>query len=475
MPLFSQPQELNMKQRERSVRVHSAAAVPASFILVIIIGSVLLMLPFSLNGSQISFLDALFTSASAVCVTGLIVADTGSFFSAAGQSIILALIQIGGIGVMTISVVLFRWLRKSVSYRQRAVMQNLLTHTPRQDIYRLLFSVVKFTVIIELTGAVLLVLVLGPFTGNRITGSLLFTALFHAVSAFCNAGFSLFSDSLMRFDTSVPVNAIMSLLIISGGLGFPVLYEIEQRLMQKENKKLSIQTKAVLSASALLILFGAFAFAFAEYLQPIPDAGSSVNRIGLLKRIVTALFQSVTARTAGFNTLDIGSVGDAGLAVLMFLMFIGASPGSCGGGVKTTTLAVLVAGSISRIRGSRRVNLYKKSLPEETVNRSLILIVLSCSIIALVFFMLLILDGNSAAPVTAERGVFLPLLFETLSAFGTVGLSMGVTAYLSSGGKAAIIMTMLIGRVGILTFSYIVTSSAASNGIEYSEENIMIG
>jgi len=455
-------------------KLHPAVFVLASFLALIGLGTILLVLPVSTASGSISWIDALFTAASAVCVTGLIVVDTGSFFSQTGQIIILVLIQIGGLGVMTLSVVMYRWLRRSISYRQRRIMQDLLTHTPREDIFNLVFSVLKFTAVIELLGAVALTIFWSremPFQ------QAMYTSIFHAVSAFCNAGFSLFSDSLVRWSSSYAVNTVMGLLIIFGGIGFPVLYEVEQVLIRKTKYRLSVHTRTVLTATAILIFGGAVLLSFSSFSGASPSAGA-VQEMSGQNRILAALFQSVTARTAGFNTINIVGVGDLGITLLLFLMFVGASPGSCGGGVKTTTLAMLFAAARSRIKGKARVNLYKKSIPEETVIRSLTLVVLAASVISLIFFLLLAFDNGRSPEVISvieERGAFLPYLFEAVSAFGTVGLSMGITPFLSTAGKWLIIVLMVIGRVGVLTFSYIITGTKAVQDVEYAEENIMIG
>lgn len=457
-------------------KLHPAAVVLFSFLLLIVIGTILLKLPFATVSGEISWVDALFTAASAVCVTGLIVVDTGSFYTVPGQIIILCLFQLGGLGVMTLSVAMYRWIRRSISFRHRKIMQDLLTHTPREDILSLVISVFKFTFVIEFIGASLLTVYWARMLP---LGEAIFVSVFHAISAFCNAGFSLFSDSLVQYRGSYAVNSIMALLIIFGGIGFPVLYEIEQTFLLKKNRKLSVQTKTVLTTSGLLILGGALIFGLLEH-----AGGNTGGTIGdnsvfpLRQQILSSLFQSITARTAGFNTLDIANVGDAGAAMLLLLMFVGASPGSCGGGVKTTTLAILAASSYSKIKGHQRVNMYKKSVPQDTVIRSLILIVLAIGIIGTVFFLLLVTNGNAVegtAGIIKERSIFLPFLFETVSAFGTVGLSMGVTSLLNSAGKLLIICLMIIGRVGVLTFSYIFTGYSVKNGVEYSEENIMIG
>lgn len=446
--------------------MHPAVLVLFSFLLAICLGALLLKLPFATLSESISWINALFTATSAVCVTGLVVVDTGSYFTRFGQGVILVLIQIGGLGVMTISVFLFRWLGKSVSIRQRMAMQDIFAHTPRQDIFELVKSVIFFTLIMEAAGTVLLAF---HWHGEMPWLKALYYGLFHAVSAFCNAGFGLYADSLVRYSDRSLVVATVSILIILGGIGFPVLYDIRSWVTRRgERKRFSIQTKTVLITSLILILGGAAVIAFLEYpTHPEPRSFAHMT--------YTALFQSVTCRTAGFNTIDINSLHEATLAVMIFLMFFGASPGSCGGGVKTTTLALLAAFAGSRLRRQRRVNLFKKSIPTETLNRSISLILLATGIIATVVFMLLVGDVATGRDVSGHHGAFLAYVFETVSAFATVGLSMGVTPALSGWSKLWIILTMIIGRVGVLTFAYIITGATAAKGKEYAEENMMIG
>ncbi len=456
-----------MTLRTRILKAHPAILVLASFLLAITVGTLMLKLPISTKAGHILWVDALFTATSAVCVTGLVVVDTGSYFTVFGQCVILALIQIGGLGVMTISVALFRWIGRSVSFRHRMVMQDLFAHTPREDIFGLVKSIVLFTLGAEIIGAVLLAVHWSrelPFLRA------VYTAVFHSVSAFCNAGFALFSDSMVRYSDNLLLNTTLCSLIVVGGIGFPVLYDLQAWFERRKEKRvrLSIQTKTVLVTTVVLIASGALMFAFLER----HDLG---NAQSLLHRILTPLFQSITCRTAGFNTVDIASLKDATLAMMIFLMFFGASPGSCGGGVKTTTLALLTAFTVSRVRKKRRVNMFKKSIPTETVTRSVSLILVSIGIICVVLFLILVGDSASGHEVVGPRRSFLVYLFETVSAFGTVGLSMGITPELKTWGKCWIILTMIIGRVGVLTFSYIIVGPGTTNGVEYSEENLMVG
>jgi trk system potassium uptake protein TrkH len=456
-----------MKVRSRFLKAHPAVLILTSFLLAIVVGTSLLLLPVSTKGGTISWVNAVFTATSAVCVTGLVVVDTGTYFTTFGQCVILGLIQIGGLGVMTISVALFRWIGRGISFRQRMIMQDLFAHTPRQDIMNLVRSVVLFTFGAEIMGALLLSI----HWGNELPFfRAVYAGVFHSVSAFCNAGFALFPDSMVRYSHDLLLNATMCGLIIVGGIGFPVLFDLQSRLRRHEGERirLSIQTKTVLVTTLILVVGGALVFALLEH-ETLWGSQS------ISQRILVPLFQSITCRTAGFNTVDIASLRDATLAMMIFLMFVGASPGSCGGGVKTTTLALMAAFTFSRVTRKRRVNMFKKSIPVETVNRSVSLLLVSNGIIAVVMFMLLVGETDSGRAASGPRGSFLAYLFETVSAFGTVGLSMGVTPELGTWGKCWITLMMIVGRVGVLTFSYIIVGAGAANGVEYSEENLMIG
>ncbi len=456
-----------MTFRSRVLKLHPAALVLGSFLSLIFAGTFLLKLPFSTMGGHIFWADALFTATSAVCVTGLAVLDTGSYFSLFGQGVILCLIQIGGLGVMTISVALFRWFGRSVAFRHRMAMQDLFAHTPREDIFGLVKSIIYFTFGVEAFGAV----VLSIYWGRELPiPTAVYRGVFHSVSAFCNAGFSLFPNSLMDYSGSLLLNVTIGGLIVVGGIGFPVLYDLQSWFVMRRKKRtrLSIQTKTVLLTTLFLILAGMVMFGFLEkqMLTGSLPPGS---------RLLAPVFQSITCRTAGFNTVDIGSLKDATLAMMIFFMFFGASPGSCGGGVKTTTLALLTAFTLSRIKRKRRVNIFRKSIPNETVTRSMSLILISIGIIGTTVFLLLVGDTASGVHPEISKRSFLAFLFEVVSAFGTVGLSMGITPMLDPFSKYIIIFVMIIGRVGVLTFSYIIVGAGVGNGIEYAEENLMVG
>ncbi len=455
-----------MSLHSKILKLNPATLILLSFILVIFAGTGLLKIPLCTD-QGISWIDAFFTATSAVCVTGLAVVDTGSSFTVVGQSVILMLIQVGGLGIMTISVALFHWMGKRIPFHQRMAMQELFSSKPREDIFRLIKSIIFLTLCVEFAGAVFLTL---HWVREFGFGRAVFQAVFHSVSAFCNAGFALFPDSLMKYSNSYLLNTVICCLIIIGGIGFPVLYDLQCWLKVRKIKqyRLTVQTRIVLLTTLILIFFGAL-FIFITERQGFQE-GKPFSF-----RILTAIFQSITCRTAGFNTVDIGSLKDATLIIMIFLMFFGASPGSCGGGVKTTTLALLVGYTLSGIRRRIRVNIFKKSIPTETVDRSITLVLVSIGMISLVVFMLLVGDSITSHDIHQPNDSFLVYLFETVSAFGTVGLSMGVTPELNVWGKSLIIAMMIIGRVGVLTFSYIIVGTGPVKGIERSEENMMIG
>jgi len=448
-------------------RLHPATVLALSFVLAIAAGAALLLLPASTTTGNIALIDAIFTATSAVCVTGLIVVDTGSYYTMFGQAVLLALIQIGGLGVMTISVTIFRLLGKSISFRQRLVIQDIFTHTPKKDIFHLVKSILLYTAAIESLGAGLFFI---HWIKEYPVGKAFYIAWFHSISAFCNAGFSTFSSSMMNYHGDLLLNLTMCSLIVLGGIGFPVLHELFHLATNHQTNRfrLTVQAKTVLITTAVLIIAGALVFRILE-------RGAIIREASFIDSLLISLFQSITCRTAGFNTVDISALRTCTLAVMMFLMFFGASPGSCGGGVKTTTLALIWTFAFSRIKGNHRVNMFKKSIPLETVSKSTSLILISLGLIALIFFLVLLAVPDSTADGTYSHDGFLLYLFETISAFGTVGLSMGATSKLTDLGKFWIIMMMLIGRVGVLTFSYIITGASAIKGIEYAEENIMIG
>lgn len=436
-----------------------------SFLIIIAVGTGLLTLSSAARERPASLVDALFTATSAVCVTGLTVVDTGGFYSPFGQVVILILIQLGGLGIMTFSVFFYLLLGRSIGFRDRKIIQDTLTQFPIRDIYVLLKGILLYTAALELTGALLL------FIGWRDTFPPLrnlYFSLFHAVSAFCNAGFSLFSNSLVAFQTNLPINLTISSLIILGGIGFIVLREVAEMGFQKNVPfGLSLHSKVVLTTSAVLIVLGTLSILFIE-------RNSTLARFSLGEQVLISYFQSVTSRTAGFNTIPILSLSNASSFILILLMFVGASPGSCGGGVKTTNLATLVALAYSRYRGGDRANLFRRTIPHETVSRSISIILASVCAVIIVTTLLLVTQLGDISH-TESRGQFLEYLFEAVSAFGTVGLSMGATSKLDLVGKLIIIITMLLGRLGPLTLAFAMARRMRKREFHYAEENIIVG
>lgn len=433
-----------------------------SFASVIIAGAVLLWLPFSAGHGHITFVDALFTSASAVCVTGLAVLDIGKDLSTAGQIITLFLMQIGGLGIITFSVVLFGLMGRGISFKGRDIAQSTFLHTPRRDFIVVMKWVLGFTFMTEGIGTLLLFI---RFYQDFSPGSAFYNALYHAVSAFNNCGYSLFSDSLMRYQSDIIVNLTVMGLIVMGGIGFIVQYEVISRWRGLQ-KKLSVHSKIVLIMTASLILGGAVFFYLFEMNHILKDAS-------IKTQILTSFFQSVTPRTAGFNTVDIGLLTNPTILVMIMLMFIGASPGSTGGGIKTTSFALLLLMIWNRLKGQDQVNVFNRTIPGEILTRTIAIIFASAFSVTLITSILLLIGGVGNLPPVESRHFFVEYLFETVSAFGTVGLSMGITPNLSTGQKLAIILMMFAGRVGPLTLAF--SWYSPKRGLTYAEESVMVG
>ena len=437
------------------------------FVVVILLGSILL------HGSErnkvdaLSWTDAAFTATSAACVTGLVVVDTGSYFTPFGQVVILCLMQVGGLGIMTFtSLSIYIW-RRRTTITDRIAVGQILLHDATFNLGRFLIEIVAWTFLIEAIGAVLLHL-MDPVAFTP------FSALFHAVSAFCNAGFSLFRDSLMGFKGNWSINLVFMTLIVVGGIGFSVMVEVKGYLARRltrrpipKGKGISWYAGIVIRTSFLLIVLGGAALYFAEFV--------GYNRMMVLDdAILTALFQSVTARTAGFNTLDIGQMTNVSLIVLLFLMFVGGAPGSCAGGIKVTTLRVLAAAIWSQMLGKSQSTIGKFAIRENAVKKAMVLFLLASLIISLAAFLLDFTEGGSR-PHFLVRGQFLEILFESVSAFCTVGLSTGLTPTLSTAGKWIIIMLMFIGRLGPFVLIAALQSVQEAPSYRLPEETLMIG
>jgi len=437
------------------------------FGVVICIGAVLLHLDVHASGGAISLLDSLFTATSATCVTGLVVVDTGSTFSRWGQGVVLVLIQIGGLGVMTLASLALYLMRQRVSLTDRiAVGQNLL-HDTGFKLGRFLISIALITVCIESLGALCLHVLLPEEMP-------LFPAVFHAVSAFCNAGFSLYPDSLMRWNNCWGVNLVFIILIILGGIGFSVLVELGRcgwsRLPGKSRRKrirFSWYSRVVLTTSAVLVLGGALLLFFTEHIGFSRD-------VSLNTALLTSLFQSVTCRTAGFNTVEINQMTNVSLLVMMFLMWVGGSPGSTAGGIKVTTLRVMAAFYKAQIRGRRQAVIGNIAVGRQTLIRAMALILYSLLLIVFAILLLNITEGGEV-PHVDSRGLLLEIGFEVTSALGTTGLSTGLTPTLTPAGKCIIMLLMFVGRLGPLIFLAVLQEYQREEIISRPEGDLLIG
>jgi len=423
------------------------------------------MLPAASTGKPVGCIDALFTSTSAVCVTGLTVVDTGRTYSLFGQSIIMILIQIGGLGIMTMSTLFIMLAGKRPGLAGQIVVQDAFTHSRERHISSILKDVFLFTGVIEGVGILIMFFVFLP--ENSVQRAF-FLSVFHSISAFCNAGFSVFSDSFVKYRENVALNLVICFLIISGGIGFLVLSEIKRKFLVKHRalSRLSLHSKIVLSTTLFLILSGMVLILGMEW-------SNTLAPLSLPGRFLAAFFQSVTARTAGFNTLPIGNMANQTLFLITLLMFIGASPGSCGGGIKTTSFTTLAVLGLSRFQGQDRPLLFNRTISATSVGKAVSVVILSAMVICLGIMLLLITEIGQVSH-TQSRGRFLELFFEVVSAFGTVGLSTGITGLLSEIGKVILSMVMFVGRLGPLVVGVAVSRDTATRYF-YAEESIMVG
>lgn len=409
----------------------------------ILLGSLLLWAGPSAAQGHISWLDALFTATSATCVTGLVVVDTGSFFGLFGQSVIMFLMQVGGLGIMTYTTLVLYLIRHRITMHDRMAVGQSLLHDPAFNLAGFISRVVIGTLVVELVGG----LILYGLDGAYFTP---FSAAFHAISAFCNAGFALFPENLAPWSNNPGVNLVFMVLIVLGGLGFYVLHDCYSYLKSKliKNSRLPVQrparlswhSKIVLSTSLFLIVGGAVAMFLAEI-----EGGAPWGDWHL--KLLASFFQSITCRTAGFNTVEISHLTNVTLVFMVFLMFVGGSPGSCAGGIKTTTLRALWGFAASQVLGRRQTKVGSHALRRDTLQQALTLTFFASVLIALGCLILNMTEGGDT-PHLQARGLFLEVLFEVVSAFSTVGLSMGLTAKLTPTGKVVIIILMFVGRIG---------------------------
>jgi trk system potassium uptake protein len=430
----------------------------AGFALIILIGSFLLTLPVATeDGKGLPWLDALFTSTSATCVTGLVVVDTGSTFTLFGELVILSLIQVGGLGFMTFATFFAFLLGKRISLKERLLLQEALNNVSIEGIVRLVRRILIFTLVIELTGALLLSI---RFSFDMPLPKAIYFGLFHAISNFNNAGFDLMGNfrSLTGYVDNPLVTLVVCALIILGGIGFIVMNEVYE---YRKTKRFSLHTKIVLVASACLVVLGTIIIFILEFNNP-----KTLQPLSMSGKVLGSLYQAVTPRTAGSNTLNIPDLRQSTLFLIIFLMFVGASPGSTGGGIKTTTFTTLLGAVWSQIKGKEDVIFFRQRIVYNTIYKALTVTLSGLFIVMAVTMVLTITETGKE---------FLMILFEAVSAFGTVGLSMGLTPELTPIGKILIMLTMFAGRVGPLTVAYAVTLRRKDDPFRYPKGKIMIG
>lgn len=442
----------------KNTKLKGVQILALGFLAVILIGGIILTLPISsASGETTNFLDALFTATSAVCVTGLITLDTGTHWSMFGQTIIMLLIEIGGLGFMSFTTLIAIILGKKITLRDRLILQDAMNTFSIQGLVKMVQYVLTFTVTVQLSGALLFstqfIPQYGIFKG-------LFYSLFHSISAFCNAGFDLFGNfsSLTSYSSNWVVILVASALVIIGGIGFAVWIEIYNF---KSIKKLSLHSKMVILVTAVLIVGGTILMFIFEHNNP-----NTLANMNMGDKVVNSFFAAVTPRTAGFNSISTDGMTNAGNLLTIILMFIGGSPGSTAGGIKTTTIGVLLVTVICVIKGRDDAEVFKKRFPKELIYKAFTL-----------FFIggFLVIGATMLLSYTEQGASFLSLLYETTSAFGTVGLTVGLTQQLSEVGKVLIMIMMYLGRVGPLTVVLSLMRNKNNNGVRYPEGKILIG
>lgn len=438
--------------------------IALGFVAVILAGALLLMMPFStIDGTWSDPITALFTSTSSVCVTGLSVVDVGKYYSFWGQLCLVLLVQIGGLGYMTATTFLLLLLGRRFGLKDKVALQQSLDKSGLAGVVQLVQSILATTLLFELTGVFLLMTVFVPQYGFK---QGVWSAIFHSVNSFNNAGFSIYSDNLIGYISSPMVNFTVSGLIIFGGIGYQVIMEMYLWLRDRFNKSpictvFSLNFKVVTTTTAVLLILGTLAFLVLEYDNP-----DTFGSLTFPQKLMAAWFQSVTPRTAGFNTISIGQMTEASLFLTIALMFIGASPGSTGGGIKTTTFRILFCCTTAVIEGQEDVECYQRQIPPPMILKT----------ISVVFGSLLVAFTSAILiELTNPQVEFIAALYEAVSAFGTVGLSTGITPTLSPIGKLILIATMYIGRVGVLLLISAGFGDPKPRSFKYAEESLLVG
>ncbi|RLT30784.1 MAG: Trk family potassium uptake protein [Chloroflexi bacterium] len=439
----------------RARRITPPQLLAGVFLISLSLGTALFMLPqSSADGVGLPFIDALFMATSALCVTGLVVVDPGSDLSRFGQVVLAGLIQIGGIGFMVIASFMAILLGKRITIRERIILKEALNHHSVDGIVPLVVTIIVSSLAVQFVGGVLLSLF---FAGDMAGDEALFRGFFHAISAYNNAGFDLFGNSLIGYQTHLGVQLTVLMLLITGGLGFFVLLNLIQE--RGVWRKLSLHSKLVLTTTLALIVVGSVLMYVGEY------GGPAYAELTPFEQVMASVFNSSATRSAGMNTVPLPLLGQATQALFVVLMFIGSSPSSTGGGIKTITVATSYLMLVALFRGEREIQVYRRTIAKDLVVRAFVVIVLAATVVFVATFLLALFDRHD---------VFV-LLFEVVSAFGTVGFSLGITAQLSTASKAILILVMSIGRLGPLTVFYALSQRNRPRSLHYPEENLMIG
>lgn len=427
------------------------------FLLAILLGTFILMMPFSLReGEKLNFLSSLFTIVSAVCVTGLTVVDVSKVFSPAGDLIIIFFIQLGGLGVMTFSSILFLVMGKRMTFYERELLKEERNADSSGEISSFIKKLLLTVFIIESIGAIILT---WEFSKEMPLNKAVFYGIFHSISAFCNAGFALFSNNLEAYKANPVINLTIGYLITLGGIGFAVITSVIM-VIRRGIDRFNLTSKVAIIMSVILTFGGMILFFVLEYSNP-----ATLGDLNFVQKVLASYFQSVTLRTAGFNTIPLGELRNSTIFMCCILMFIGASPGSTGGGIKTTTFGVILFYVIGIVKKKENVEIFNRRLDWEIMNRALAILVLAITYVIIVIMLMLIAENFSPKEI----------MFEVISAFGTVGLTLGITPDLTTFSKLLLIVTMFIGRLGPMTFALAIGETKKKALSKYPKENILVG
>lgn len=427
------------------------------FLLAILLGTFILMMPFSLQeGEELNFVSSLFTIVSAICVTGLTVVDVSKVFSPAGDLVIIFFIQLGGLGVMTFSSILFLAMGKRMTFYERELLKEERNADNSGEISNFIIKLLLTVFIIESIGAIILT---WEFAKEMPLNKAVFYGIFHSISAFCNAGFSLFSNNLEAYKANPVINLTIGYLITLGGIGFAVITSVIM-VIRRGIERFNLTSKVAIIISIILTFGGMILFFILEYSNP-----ATLGDLNFVQKILASYFQSVTLRTAGFNTIPLGELRNSTIFMCCILMFIGASPGSTGGGIKTTTFGVILFYVIGIVKKKENVEIFNRRLDWEIMNRALAILVLALTYVSAVIMLMLIAENFSPEEI----------VFEVISAFGTVGLTLGITPDLTVFSKLLLIFTMFVGRLGPMTFALAIGETKKKALSKYPKENILVG